>query len=78
MSHEPDVPVETEAKRHKPAIIAIVVALAAAILAFLVFGADTNDTSMEPAAGDSAAKPDVSQETPATDGAATDEPAPAN
>ena len=78
MSHEPDLPVETEAKRHKPAIIAIIVALAAAVLAFLVFGADTNDTSMEPAPGDTAAQPDTTVDDSAADAPATEEPAPAN
>ncbi|MCQ0971186.1 hypothetical protein MLD63_12210 [Paracoccus sp. TK19116] len=77
MSHRPDLPVEKEAKRHKPAIIAIIVALAAAVIAFLVFGADTSDVDMEPAPADSAATPDVSQDTPA-ETAPDAEPAPAN
>ncbi|WBU59546.1 hypothetical protein [Paracoccus albus] len=51
MAHPPEQPVEKQARRHFPALIAIIVAVVLVIIAFLVFGGtDPEAITEEPTA----------------------------
>ncbi|NHF73382.1 hypothetical protein [Paracoccus xiamenensis] len=62
MAQPPDQPVQKQARRHSPAVIAIVVALVVVVIAWIVFGSSEPETmtdeptatSAEPAAGTTA------------------------
>ena len=67
MAHPPEQPVEKQARRHSPALIAIVVAVVLVIIAFFVFGgSDPEAITEEPTANTT-----ETEAAPATD---TEEP----